>query len=152
MRNGLCSKQLRGGRLLRQGWWKATLAASEGLEPQKSPKRSQEGHRNIGPGAPESKKSAPQSPKAQLGTLYGVIWTLFGLWGALFWDSGAPGPNVPTPQNRLFSDSFGVLGRRARKTPVPGRDIPNDGNSWILLVSNSAHAIATSPMPDTILV
>ena len=105
-------------------------AGTEGSRPfgpgtQKSPKRVSRGLRPRG--APESPKSAPRSPKRVQKSPKLRFWTLFGLRGALFGDSGAPRGRRPRD---TLSDSFrtllGFRARRAREPSVPGGGVPND--------------------------
>ena len=83
--------------------------------------------RGLRPGEPQSpqrvrpgvRKESKKSPKLR-------FWTLFGLRGALFGDSGAPRGRRPRD---TLSDSFrtllGLRARRAREHSVPGRGVPN---------------------------
>ena len=74
---------------------------------------------------PGVRKESKKSPKLR-------FWTLFGLRGALFGDSGAPGAGRPGTPFRtlfgLFSDSFGVPGPKgpgalcARRGGVPNAE------------------------------
>ena len=90
-------------------------------EPQ-SPQRVRHGVRK------ESKNAASDS-----------FWTLFGLRGALFGDSGAPRRGTP------FRTLLGFRARRARETSVPGRRVPNSSDVCFVaspfpeLRSNTAH-------------
>ena len=86
---------------------------------EKSPKRAKRASRPGEPQSPqrvrhgvrkESKKAASDS-----------FWTLFGLRGALFGDSGAPRAGRPFG---LFRTLFGFRARRAWETSVPGRGVP----------------------------
>ena len=87
-------------------------------------------------GAPESPKSGPRtskkSPKTQLRTLF---WTLFGLRGARFGDSGAPRGRRPgTPL-------------RARRAQEPGRGVPNPVSPYPLNfgVADSPPGVSETP-------
>ena len=99
----------------------------------------QDSHHDHGLGTPEVSRAlrarnlkrvrkgcpAPGSPRVRKESKNAAsdsFWTLFGLRGALFGDSGAPWGGTP------FSDSFrtllGFRARRARETSVPGRGVP----------------------------
>ena len=69
----------------------------------------------------ECATKSEKSPKRVRSCVFGLFF--FGLWGALFGDSGAPWARD------TLSDSFrtclGFQARRARETSVPGREVPN---------------------------
>ena len=58
------------------------------------------------------KECAPESEKSEA-----AFWTLFGLWGALFGDSGAPGVEGLGEPFGLVLDSFGVPGPKGPGDP-----------------------------------
>ena len=75
-------------------------------------------HRGLpGPSGPEPRKSPERVRKVVPGLEPQSFWTLFGLRGALFGDSGALRGRRPRD---TLSDSF-----RTRKPSVPGRGVPN---------------------------
>ena len=86
--------------------WHRGLPGPSGPEPQKSPKRVRKGGEPQSPQRvrPGVRKESKKSPKLR-------FWTLFGLRGALFGDSGAPRGRRPRDNPfGLFSDSFGAPG------------------------------------------
>ena len=101
-----------------------------GAEPPKESGKSPKGCPGAsGSGEPQSpqrvrpgvRKESKKSPKLR-------FWTLFGLRGALFGDSGAPRGRGP---RHTLSDSFrtllGFRAQRAREPSVPGRGVPKSG-------------------------
>ena len=118
-----------------------------------TPKRvRKESERRSGPGEPQSpqrvchgvRKESTKSPKLR-------FWTLFGLRGALFGDSGAsPGPEAPGHPFGLFSDSLGFRARRARETSVPGRRVPKVRSPYSFLPILDGPAIRNANRGDSL--
>ena len=118
--------------------WHRGLPGPSGPESEKSPKGCP---RASNPGEPQSpqrvrpgvRKESTKSPKLR-------FWTLFGLRGALFGDSGAPRGRRP---RHTLSDSFrtflGFWARGAREPSVPGRGVPKSRPDKLMIVSVLAH-------------
>ena len=111
------------------------LGGGSGPEPQKSPKESERGGGPPAPGAPESPKSAPRSPKGVQKESEAAFLDSFQTPWRILW--GVCGSEAPGHPFGLFSDSFGVPGPKG-----PGeRTVPYIQGSGVPTKIREAHSM-----------